>query len=370
MVTTIINELVRDVDYRVTVLMPFQNVEKKLFFIDDRIELLDLGEFKRNSGFFSKYILAFNKKSGLLDRKFFTNFIDKLFFKEKDKKHLIEFINNNNFDVVVGAGHTYSLMLGTIAPQINCKAIGWQHATCYSYMKRRGKSGYGLKNYTRSCYAKLNEVLVLTHADKEDFDRELGINSVVLYNPIPKNENMKSDVKKKSILFSGRLDRDVKGLDYLVEIIKIVVEKKPDWKFTILGDGSGKEFLIKELENNNLTKNTAVVGNTDDVYHYYCNSSILLQTSRQEGFGMTIIEAMSCGVPVVAFHNYGPDEIVRNGVDGFLINKFDVSDFADKVIMLAEDYEKRKKFSEAALDGAKRFDLNVILERFKEILNK
>lgn len=181
---------------------------------------------------------------------------------------------------------------------------------------------------------------------------------------------MKSDVKKKSILFSGRLDRDVKGLDYLVEIIKIVVEKKPDWNFTILGDGSGKEFLIKELENNNLTKNTAVVGNTDDVYHYYCNSSILLQTSRQEGFGMTIIEAMSCGVPVVAFHNYGPDEIVRNGVDGFLINKFDVSDFADKVIMLAEDYEKRREFSEAALDGAKRFDLNVILERFKEILNK
>lgn len=370
MVTTIINELVRDVDYRVTVLMPFQNVEKKLFFIDDRIELLDLGEFKRNSGFFSKYILAFNKKSGLLDRKLFTNFIDKLFFKEKDKKHFIEFINNNNFDVVVGAGHTYSLMLGTIAPQINCKAIGWQHATYYSYIERRGKSGYGLKNYTRSCYSKLNEVLVLTNADKKDFDRELDINSTVLYNPIPKNGQIRSDVTQKNILFSSRLDRDVKGLDYLVEIIKIVIERKPDWKFTILGDGSDKEFLIKELKKNNLLKNTEVVGNTDDVYHYYCKSSILLQTSRQEGFGMTIIEAMSCGVPVIAFHNYGPDEIVRNGVDGFLINKFDVSDFADKVIMLAEDYEKRREFSKAALDGAKRFDLNIILDKFKEILNK
>ena len=79
---------------------------------------------------------------------------------------------------------------------------------------------------------------------------------------------------------------------------------------------------------------------------------------------MTIIEAMSCGVPVVAFHNYGPEEIVRNGIDGFLIDHYEIEKFAQKVIAILNDRNLCKMLGKNGMERAKAFSIEKILPVF------
>ena len=101
-------------------------------------------------------------------------------------------------------------------------------------------------------------------------------------------------------------------LDYLIDVIKKISEEVPKLRVTIIGDGPSHNWLKAEIERTGLGEKVNLLGTTDNVYQFYGRASVMVQTSRWEGFGMTILEAMSCGIPVVAFHNYGPDEIIRD----------------------------------------------------------
>ena len=113
-----------------------------------------------------------------------------------------------------------------------------------------------------------------------------------------------------------------------------------------------------------------LVGNTDNVYQYYQKASVMLQTSRWEGFGMTIIEAMSCGVPVVAFHNYGPDEIIRDKKDGFLIEHYDIEVFAQRVVDILKNTSLCEELGENGVERSKDFSIEKLLPVFISYLQE
>jgi len=109
---------------------------------------------------------------------------------------------------------------------------------------------------------------------------------------------------------------------------------------------------------------------SSDVAEYYKNASVFLHTSRYEGFGVVLVEAMAFGIPVVAFHNNGPDEIISNGKNGFLIEKYDITSFAEQVINLLEDDGLYRYISLNAKKRAEDFLPKKVTERFEEILTK
>ena len=192
----------------------------------------------------------------------------------------------------------------------------------------------------------------------------------MFYNPIPQNNNKMSIHEKGNLLFAGRLEIEHKGLDYLIDIMKSIKKEIPDSKLTIIGDGPAHNWMNQEILKNDMEQEILLVGNTDNVYQYYQKASVMLQTSRWEGFGMTIIEAMSCGVPVVAFHNYGPDEIIRDKKDGFLIEHYDIEVFAQRVVDILKNTSLCEELGENGVERSKDFSIEKLLPVFISYLQE
>ena len=296
-VTTILNELVNDENYDITVVMPFKMSGEKLFKIDERIKLKNQEELSVNREHKPvRYIFALNKRIGFLDNGIALPFVLNNRIAPQEKEKYIKYFNEENFDVVIGAGIEYSLLLGEIKKDISAKTIGWQHSTYGSYFEKRGATGYGLMKYVKKCYSALDGIWVLTNSDKTEFDNNLGIESKVLYNPLPKNDSVSTTYEEGYVLFAGRLEREHKGLDYLIDVIKKISEEVPKLRVTIIGDGPSHNWLKAEIERTGLGEKVNLLGTTDNVYQFYGRASVMVQTSRWEGFGMTILEAMSCGI--------------------------------------------------------------------------
>ena len=99
------------------------------------------------------------------------------------------------------------------------------------------------------------------------------------------------------------------------------------------------------------------------------NSSMLLMTSIYEPFGLVLPEAMSCGLPVVAFDcPYGPAEIITDGVDGFLIKNRDVENFSNRVCQLIENKNLRIQMGQAAIKSSQRYKADKIMPQWKDLL--
>ena len=372
-VNTVIDELLNNENYDITVLMPQNKKDFNYFNINNKAKIVNLDLFYNDKKMiFRKVFQHINKKTGCFRTNIFNILNEHLFLSNREKKSIIDFINKQEFDIVISTGDTYSILLGIIAPHINSKTIGWQHSTFESYFRRKGNTSYGLENIAKKSYKKLNEIFVLTNDDKIKFENAFGISCFVLYNPLPKSIKKMSKLNNNTLIFVGRLNYNHKGLNHLVEIIKTVHKKSPNLKCVVVGDGPDRNVLENLIVKNGLTDILLLVGKSDNVYKYYEKSDILLQTSNWEGFGMNIIEAMSCGIPVVSFHNSGPDEIIRDGIDGYLIEKYNIEDFAEKVLFLENNSEIKKKFAKSCIDRAKDFDVKkiiIILEnKLKEIL--
>ena len=207
------------------------------------------------------------------------------------------------------------------------------------------------KHYIR----KANAVVALTESDSNDW-RDYNQNVVVIPNVVHLNTtNRITNYREKSIIFVGRFTKQ-KGFDSLLRIWSIVYSRHPDWTLDIYSDGDIAAPGIRTFKP------------IADIQEKYCSSSLLLLTSLFEPFGLVMPEAMSCGLPVVAFDcPYGPADIITDGVDGFLVKNRDINEFADRVCLLIEDKVLRVKMGKAAVKSAQRYRADVIMPKWKEL---
>ena len=120
-----------------------------------------------------------------------------------------------------------------------------------------------------------------------------------------------------------------------------------------------------------MDKNIVVFDPTPDIFDKYRENSILLLTSIYEPFGLVLPEAMSCGLPVVAFDcPYGPADIITDGVDGFLIRDRNVEEFANKVCLLMDNMDLRVKMGRAGIESSKRYDESRIMPLWKQLFDR
>ena len=212
--------------------------------------------------------------------------------------------------------------------------------------------------------SKADRIVALTHGDAEQWKR-INPNVSIIPNIVTMNESeIYSSCEAKRVIFVGRMDPQ-KGYQYLDAIWRIVEERYPDWRLDIYGEGADLKENIGLIPKG---KNVYPHGQTLDILDKYKESSIFVLTSVYEPFGLVMPEAMSCGIPVVAFDcPYGPSEIITDGIDGFLINCYDVEAFADKLCMLMENNALRKKMGQHATQSALRFNKEKIMPQWNNL---
>ena len=147
----------------------------------------------------------------------------------------------------------------------------------------------------------------------------------------------------------------------LLHIWRLVHERYPDWCLHIYGGyGEEQDSILAKIKQ--MDANIQVHEATSNMMEKYRESSILLMTSSYEPFGLVLPEAMSCGLPVVAFDcPYGPADIITNGVDGFLVRNRDIQQFVDKVCLIIENEELRSEMGQNGIKAAERYKKDLIM---------
>ena len=210
--------------------------------------------------------------------------------------------------------------------------------------------------------SKADAIICLTNADAErwighGFMNVHTISNIANLNPT----DMLSDCYGKRALFVGRFSIQ-KGIQELLAIWEIVHRHYPDWTMEMYGENYEQ---YKDI----VGEGVCLHAPTSSIFSKYCESSMLLLTSRWEPFGLVIPEAMSCGVPVVSFEGDGPCEIITDGVDGYIVKDRNIEEFADKVCKLIENVELRQQMGKNAIQKAQRYSADNIMPMWKELFD-
>lgn len=211
---------------------------------------------------------------------------------------------------------------------------------------------------------KLDHFVVLSY---EDFEKWTEIKRVsVIHNPLSFFPDQASDCKNHQVIAVGRYVYQ-KGFDMLIDAWKIVVESHPDWELRIYGAGDRVEYE-KQVATLGLENTCFLEPSASNIVEKYIESTVFVLSSRFEGWGLVITEAMACGLPVVSFDcPCGPKDIIREGEDGFLVKVGDIQTMADRIKVLIENESLRQKMGSKAKFNAERFKIENIALQWKEL---
>ena len=179
-----------------------------------------------------------------------------------------------------------------------------------------------------------------------------------------KTQELSSCESKKAICIARNSYE--KGLDRLFFIWKKVTNKKPDWELLIFSEKEGYFDLDNLILKNDLSKNVRILDFEKNILNSYLQSSIYVMTSRDEGMPMVLIEAMTVGLPIVAFDcPIGPKSLIENNINGFLIKDNDLEEFVSKTIQLIDDEDIRKSFGKNSILLSRKYNADEVLLKWK-----
>ena len=214
--------------------------------------------------------------------------------------------------------------------------------------------------------SKVDMIVTLTEDDAREW-RKYHSRVAVIPNFLHQHEETVSYQTSKKAIFVGRFDYQKRAQD-AIQIWKLVRERHQDWVLEIYGDGE----LQQEICSLSLRVGGVVVHQpTEKIFEAYKDCCFLISTSLFEPFGLVIPEAMSCGLPVVAFDcPYGPTDLITDGEDGYLVKDRDMMTFAERVCELIENEELRQKMGQMARLSSKRYEAEVIMPMWIQLLSQ
>ena len=180
--------------------------------------------------------------------------------------------------------------------------------------------------------------------------------------------NKTSKLEQKNILTVGRLDIGKRN-DAIIKAFSKIENK--DWKLYILGDGkemNNLSNLIKELK---LEDRVFLEGykTKEQIEEYMLKSSLFLMASETEGLPMVLLEAMSYGIPCIAYETAsGTNDIISNDINGYVIKNRDEKEYIKQINKVIEDESLRKKLGKNAKETSRKFSKEEIKKIYQKII--
>ncbi|MFG2832711.1 glycosyltransferase family 4 protein [Streptomyces sp. NPDC048434] len=271
-----------------------------------------------------------------------------------------EFLRTTDADVLIGTRPGINVYLARFGPR-RALRIAQEHLRHDAHSKR-------LRAELARHYRTLDALVTTTEADASVYRARMplpGVRVLAVPNIVPAPAGPPSQGTAKVIAAAGRLVRG-KRFDLLIEAFSAVSAKHPDWRLRIHGGGAERAQLQGLIDGLGLNERAELTGPRSPIEAEFAKASIVASASDAESFGMTLVEAMRCGVPVVSTDcPLGPAEIIHHGTDGLLVPRGDGRALATALLRLIEDPQRRRKMAETALESSHRYDPEPIAERYE-----
>ena len=283
-------------------------------------------------------------------------------FPSEKRKALTEVLREGHYDVIVGVHAPLAVRLAACKKQLgSAMLIGWIHNS-YQALFGEGSTYIGpeLRKHYEFQLEKLDKTVVLCKYDAAQYH----FPTQVIYNPLTLTPGRPSQGTSKRFLAVGRFSRQHKGFDLLIDAFHLFAQKNNDWTLDIVGEGPEEDIYRQKIAEYQLENRIRLHPFTTHIQTYYSEAQVYVLSSRWEGFGLVLVEAMAHGLPVVSSNL--PTSLEIMGDFGLYFENGDIEELADR-LHEATSLDWKEK-SEEAFTIANRFDLSRIAEQWREIL--
>ena len=334
-------------------------------------KLYDEPGFKLNSNVNVKYLVPNMKPNKELLKKYLKEFKMFSFFKETiyaskvlyyRKSTMVNYLKNCDSDIIISTRDIFNEWLGKYG---HCyKKIGWEHNHHHGNIKYSNKIISSVKNL---------DYFVLVSNDLTNFYKDkVNCKCKFIPNCIDEIPKEKSLLNNKKLISVGRLSPEKGCLDLLKVFEKL---HKLDSKYTldIVGDGVLMSEMQEFIHKNNLDCYVTLHGFRGKEYinKLLSKSSIYLMCSYTESFGIVLLEAMSFGIPCIAFDSAeGACEVINDGRNGYLISNRSFDNMIEKIRYLVDNNSVREKMGNAARKSVEKYTSDSVIKQWYEIIEE
>lgn len=336
-VTTLIANELKSRGYDI-VILSYEDGKKSYFNLNKDITL---------------YTLINNSNSNRIKKQFYPSYL------------LYKFIKKQKIDLIIDVDILLSIYTIPLKVFTNIKIISWEH------FNLRSNNGVKKRDLARLLASKFSDkIIVLNKKDKQAYKNKFrNISNInYIYNPSSfRIVNDSFEKKQKKVLAVGRLTKQ-KGFDLLLKAWSQVELENKEWDLQIVGSGEEHKELENIIEKMHL-KNVEIILFSDSIDDYYREASLYVMSSRYEGFPMVLLEAQAFALPIISFDcETGPNEIIRDGIDGVLIENGNVEIMAESINELINDPFKLKEYSINARENSKGFTVKKIVDKWEKMI--
>ena len=289
----------------------------------------------------------------------------------KISKMLKKYFIDNEIEVAFGIGISANVFLSLSGIGISTKVVLCDHTNSITDNREFSQK---VQRYVGTKLA--DKIITLTQEDRRNYIKQYGISETKIAYIYNWKEDGLSNVtyndESTNIVTVGRFDYQ-KGYDYLVQVATKVLDKRSDWTWEVYGSGKQDEvdkirdFIIE----NDLQDKLVIKGLEKNQDLIYGDKGIYVMTSRYEGLPLVLLEAQQYNLPIVSFRcPTGPSEIIENGMNGYLIDCYDVDEMSNRLLELMNDKELRNRFSSHAKDNMEKFNKDRIIHQWIDLIEE